>query len=63
MGTLKSEVQIGLKEIFFITRTVSYWNSLPREVVQSPAMEVFKTQLDKALSNPVCPPRADPTLG
>lgn len=34
-------------------KTVKYWNSLPRNVVESLSFQMFKTQLDVALSNPI----------
>ena len=36
---------------FFIVGAVKHWSRLPSEVVKSPSLEIFKTQLDKALSN------------
>jgi len=31
---------------FFMVRTTEHWYRLPREVVESPSMEIFKTCLD-----------------
>lgn len=30
---------------------VKHWKKLPRDIVFSPSLEVFKTKLDKALNN------------
>lgn len=35
----------------FLGQPSSGWDRLPKDAVQSPSMEVFKTLLDKALSN------------
>ena len=32
-------------------RTIIHWNNLPRDAVESPLLDVFKTQLDRALDN------------
>ena len=38
-------------KIFYVVRVMGYWDRLPRGVVESPSMEIFKTQLDSYLCN------------
>ena len=35
--------------VLFMVRVMEHWNRLPREVVESPSMEIFKTHLDAYL--------------
>ena len=36
---------------FFTVRVTKHWNRLPRKVVESPSLEMFKTHLDAYLCN------------
>lgn len=39
------------KKNISIVRTARHWSRMPRELVQSPSLQAFKTGLDKFLSN------------
>jgi len=51
-NTLKHwRVPLNFRKHFFTVRVTEHWHRLPREAVESPFLDIFRSHLDAVLSN------------
>ena len=47
----RGRFRLDIRKKFFTQRVMTHWNKLPKEAVNAPSLEEFKTRLDMSLGS------------